>query len=79
MSTKIRMALSEGDGRPETDFTAHCTLEFDDDSPIPPDPEAYQHTIHAAIAACCRAVHEELSRHHRRQEATTCAAPIRRC
>ena len=79
MSTKISMALSEGNGRPETEFTAHCTLEFEDDSSIPLDPMACQHTIHAAIAACCRAVHEELRRHRRRQEGTTCSAPIRRC
>lgn len=79
MSTKISMALSEENSRPETTFTAHCDLEFDDDAPILLDRETYQHTIHAAIAACCRAVHEELRRHQRRQEGASCLAPIRRC
>jgi len=79
MSTKISMALCEQGGHPETEFTARCTLEFDDDSPIPLDPQAYQHTIHAAIAVCCRAVHEELRRHRRRREGATCSAPMFRC
>jgi hypothetical protein len=63
MSVKISMAMSEESGPPDCgSIVAHCTLEFDDESSQPQDSEAFQQNVHAAITACCRAVHGELSR-----------------
>ena len=76
MSTKISMAISEENDLPEREsFIAHCTLEFDDDTSIPQDSEAFQQTIHSAIAVCCRAVHEELQT--QRPARHTAAGPSR--
>ena len=58
---KISISMNETALSPEGDLLmAHCTLEFDDESAIAQDNEAFQHKIHAAIIVCCRAVHEAL-------------------
>jgi len=57
------MAMSEETGSPQCGaLIARCTLEFDEESPQPKDVEAFQSNVHTAIAACCRAVHDELRR-----------------
>ena len=59
MPLKISILMSEEAPSPECDsFTAHCTLEFDDEQAAPQDSEALQHKIYAAIAACYRVMYE---------------------
>jgi hypothetical protein len=60
---KISMAMTEENAPPECgSFVAHCTLEFDDEPALSQGMESSQRTIHAAIAACCRTIHDELRR-----------------
>ena len=61
---KISMAMTEENSPPECgSFVAHCSLEFDEEpSSQPHDIDGFQHNVHAALAACCRAVHDELRR-----------------
>ncbi len=71
---KISMAMTEENGPPECgSFVAHCSLEFDDESsPQPQDIDGFQHNVHAAIAACCRAVHDELRRQRQVYHTAVC-------
>jgi hypothetical protein len=58
------MALSEETSPPQGEsLVASCTLEFDDESSQPEDVEVFQSNVHSAIAAFCKAVHDELRQH----------------
>ena len=70
---KISMAMTEENAPPECgSFVAHCSLEFDEEpSSHPQDVDGFQHKVHAALAACCRAVHDELRRQRQGRHAVT--------
>lgn len=74
MSVTISMAMREETSSPQCgSLIAHCTLEFDEEPFLPQDIEAFQHNIYSAIAACCRAVHEELRRERQMDHAAPCS------
>ena len=64
MPQRISVAVSQETGPPERESVGvTCTLEFDEEpSSQSHDINGFQRNVHAALAACCRAVHDELRR-----------------
>lgn len=58
MSTRVSMSLTDAAESPQArSTTATFTVDFDEQSPCGLD--AFQGTVHAAIAACCEAMCDE--------------------
>jgi len=52
MPLKIGVSMSDKASSSECDsLTVHCTLEFDDDSMISQDNEAFQNKIHSVLSS----------------------------
>ena len=61
---KVSMTMTEENDPPDSgSFVVHCSLEFDEESSSQSqDVDGFLHNVDSAIAACCRAVHDELQK-----------------
>jgi hypothetical protein len=68
---KIIIAMTGESDRPDDgSFVAHCALEFDENAVSAADLGQFHRNVHAAIAACCRVIHQEVRRHAQARNAS---------